>query len=351
MIKIEFQKNSQRSYMIISTDSYEEDAEQEILRQHAVKNLLSFYQVEVEEGTQIWYDITHLTSVKDLMKTGNSVCDMADRVSDALDMLSKRYLIRKDSIYFTPETAFTDAAGTIYFAYLPVKGGRDTADDVAAFKKSVKAGRCRAISAYDTTYRVAEKLAEDALSRVAAKDKALLREIAEKINEKLLSGEFVGKDTDIFNPDLYLNIARKAVYERKLPSFACNLSAEEAELLEKEKPFEGADENTDPRRGGTYLEVPDTIDIELNICFDENGIGHPAYYICVCDKDGWRSDGYADEFMSDAEAAPDMRFIRFGESGWKNRLCQNMEEVLRRVMLVKGLDPLKAFADGKIIRK
>lgn len=206
-------------------------------------------------------------------------------------------------------------------------------------------------SAFDTTYRVAEKLAEDVLLRVAAKDKTLLREIAGKINEKLLSGEFVGMDTDIFNPDLYLDIARKVVYERKLPYFASNLTEKEAELLEKGKPFEGADENTDPRLGETFLVVPDTIDIELNICFDENGIGHPAYFICICEDGEWEPDDYADNFMSDMEADPDMRFIRFGETGWKDRLCQNMEEVLRRVMLVKGLDPLKTFAQGKILRK
>lgn len=353
-MKVEYQDNK---YMVITDALTDDDDEYELLlsgllRQGFVKALLGFHRVETENGTQYWYNITHLSSLRDIVneRKVRPVSVFSRVLSDAEDILSK-YPIRGKDILVSPETVFLDESGNVYFTYLPLKDGKDAIKVINTLLKGAVSADKRESAAFDATHRLAEKLAADALSRVSIGNRETVEKIAEKIYDRILTGEMIGKDVDIFDPHPYLNIAREVVDdERRHPHFCCDLDEEEVACLRNRKPFDGADENTDPRRN-VYLEVPNLIDIEMNITYDKSGTGYPGYAICICDKDGWKFDGYAEEFIPENEAAPDMRSICFGDPGWKDRLCANMEEVLRKVMHKKGLNPLKPFADGKIIKK
>lgn len=349
-MKVEYHDSK---YMVITDCDSEDDNEYELLsgllRQGFVKALLGFHRVETENGTQYWYNITHLSPLKDIVNERKDMCLLFSRVlSDAEDILS-RYPIRGKDILVSPETVFLDESGNVYFTYLPLKDGKDAIKVINTLLKGAVSADKRESAAFDATHRLAEKLAADALSRVSIGNRETIEKIAEKIYDRILTGEMIGKDVDIFDPHPYLDIAREVVDdERRHPHFCCVLAEEEVACLRDRKPLDGADEDTDPRRN-VYLEVPNLIYIEMDIIYDNSGTGYPGYVICICDKDGWKFDGYAEEFLPENEAAPDMRSICFGDPGWEDRLCANMEEVLKKVMHKKGLNS-KPFADGKIIK-
>lgn len=106
-------------------------------------------------------------------------------------------------------------------------------------------------------------------------------------------------------------------------NFSCNLTEEDARKLGNKIPFDEMDEDSDPRTGTSLSgkEEQGAIAIDLNIIYDTEKIGNPAYFVCHFDGDNWVSDGYLEDFGFDQ---PDMDFIRFAEPGWKYRLCEDM---------------------------
>lgn len=110
-MEVNYQRSPNRSYMILTGEDGEGGYEQEMLRQNAVKLLLSFYMVELNEGMQVWYDITRLRSVKDIVKqegvTLENLYLVLNSIARAFSMLSQ-YLISQQNILMDPDTVYFD---------------------------------------------------------------------------------------------------------------------------------------------------------------------------------------------------------------------------------------------------
>lgn len=108
---VNYQRSPNRSYMILTGEQGEGNYEQEMLRQNAVKLLLSFYMVELNQGIQVWYDITRLRSVKDIVRqegvTIENLYMVLSSIAAAFSMLSQ-YLIQDRNILMNPDTVYFD---------------------------------------------------------------------------------------------------------------------------------------------------------------------------------------------------------------------------------------------------
>ncbi|HAP02876.1 MAG TPA: hypothetical protein DCQ87_02425 [Lachnospiraceae bacterium] len=82
-----------------------------MLRQNAVTLLLSFYMIELDKGLQVWYDITRLRSVRDIVRqegvTVENIYMFLNGIATAFSMLSQ-YLISQKNIIIDPDTVYFD---------------------------------------------------------------------------------------------------------------------------------------------------------------------------------------------------------------------------------------------------
>lgn len=121
-----YQRSPNRSYMVLTGEETESDYEQEMLRENAVKLLLSFYMVELDRGIQLWYDITRLRSVRDIIKqegvTFENLYMVLNSLSAGFTMLSQ-YLIDQKNILMNPNTVYFDreTPANIKICYCPMK--------------------------------------------------------------------------------------------------------------------------------------------------------------------------------------------------------------------------------------
>lgn len=110
-MEVSYQRSASRSYMILSGEEGEDGYEQEMLRQNSVRLLLSFYMVELDRGMQVWYDITGLRSLKDIVRTeGVTIENLYMAVSSiarGFSLLSQ-YLIRDENILMDPGAVYFD---------------------------------------------------------------------------------------------------------------------------------------------------------------------------------------------------------------------------------------------------
>ncbi|MDD6551136.1 MAG: DUF6382 domain-containing protein [Lachnospiraceae bacterium] len=123
---VSYQRSPNRSYMILSGEESGESYEEEMLRQNAVTLLLSFYMVEIDQGVQVWYDITRLRSVRDIVKqegvTLENLYMFLNGIATAFSMLSQylisqqNILIAQDAVYFDRETP-----PNVRLCYCPLK--------------------------------------------------------------------------------------------------------------------------------------------------------------------------------------------------------------------------------------
>ncbi|MGN0241068.1 MAG: DUF6382 domain-containing protein [Candidatus Weimeria sp.] len=108
---VSYQRSPNRSYMILSGEGAEEGYEEEMLRQNAVTLLLSFYMIELDKGLQVWYDITRLRSVRDIVRqegvTVENIYMFINGIATAFSMLSQ-YLISQKNIIIDPDTVYFD---------------------------------------------------------------------------------------------------------------------------------------------------------------------------------------------------------------------------------------------------
>ena len=124
-MQVSYQRSPNRSYMILTGEDGECGYEQEMLRQNAVKLLLSFYMVELDEGMQVWYDITRLRSIRDIVKqegvTLENLYMVLSSVARAFSMLSQ-YLISQQNILMDPDTVYFDRAepANVRLSYCPL---------------------------------------------------------------------------------------------------------------------------------------------------------------------------------------------------------------------------------------
>ncbi|MGN0269773.1 MAG: DUF6382 domain-containing protein [Candidatus Weimeria sp.] len=108
---VSYQRSPNRSYMILSGEESGEGYEGEMLRQNAVTLLLSFYMIELDKGLQVWYDITRLRSVRDIVRqegvTVENIYMFLNGIATAFSMLSQ-YLISQKNIIIDPDTVYFD---------------------------------------------------------------------------------------------------------------------------------------------------------------------------------------------------------------------------------------------------
>lgn len=108
---VSYQRSPNRSYMILSGEESGEGYEEEMLRQNAVTLLLSFYMIELDKGLQVWYDITRLRSVRDIVRqegvTVENIYMFLNGIATAFSMLSQ-YLISQKNIIIDPDTVYFD---------------------------------------------------------------------------------------------------------------------------------------------------------------------------------------------------------------------------------------------------
>ena len=110
-MEVSYQRSPNRSYMILSGEESGEGYEEEMLRQNAVTLLLSFYMIEMDKGLQVWYDITRLRSVRDIVRqegvTVENIYMFLNGIAMAFSMLSQ-YLISQKNIIINPDTVYFD---------------------------------------------------------------------------------------------------------------------------------------------------------------------------------------------------------------------------------------------------
>ncbi len=123
---VSYQRSPNRSYMILSGYESGESYEEEMLRQNAVTLLLSFYMVEIDQGVQVWYDITRLRSIRDIVKqegvTYENLYMFLNSIATAFSLLSQ-YLISQQNIVIDPDTVYFDreTSPNVRLCYCPLK--------------------------------------------------------------------------------------------------------------------------------------------------------------------------------------------------------------------------------------
>lgn len=127
---ISFQKSDDRSYMIVEinapTVGMKDDGE--MLRAARADSIIPFYILEGKNNDQIWYDITKLKSVKELISEDRlsdigitNAEALLQRVRAAVENISSKYLVNDKSFFITSDTVYFDAGGNIYFTYFPAE--------------------------------------------------------------------------------------------------------------------------------------------------------------------------------------------------------------------------------------
>ena len=67
-MEISYKRTHKESYMIISTEEYVSDYEEQMLKENEIRSLLSFYTMEMNGRIQFWYDISGKQSLKDYLQ-------------------------------------------------------------------------------------------------------------------------------------------------------------------------------------------------------------------------------------------------------------------------------------------
>ncbi|MQN02072.1 MAG: FHA domain-containing protein [Lachnospiraceae bacterium] len=123
---VSYQRSPNRSYMILSGKESGEGYEEEMLRQNEVAMLLSFYMVDLDHGLQVWYDITRLRSVRDIVRqegvTLENLHMFFNGIAMAFSMLSQ-YLISQKNIVIGPDTVYfnRDEPPMVKLCYCPLE--------------------------------------------------------------------------------------------------------------------------------------------------------------------------------------------------------------------------------------
>ena len=67
-MEISYKRTHKESYMIISTEEYVSDYEEQMLKENEIRSLLSFYTIEKNCRKKIWYDNYGKQSLKNYMQ-------------------------------------------------------------------------------------------------------------------------------------------------------------------------------------------------------------------------------------------------------------------------------------------
>lgn len=110
-MEIQYQRELQKSYMILEGDPADVGYEEQMLRENEIRTLLAFYTVELNRRIQFWYDITGKKSLRDYTEQKGLDMAMLQKIVTYLGIAYgeiRKYLIAQDHIYVSPDTVFVE---------------------------------------------------------------------------------------------------------------------------------------------------------------------------------------------------------------------------------------------------
>ncbi len=123
-MEISYKRTHKESYMIISTEAYASDYEEQMLKENEIRSLLSFYTMEMNGKIQFWYDISGKQSLKDYLQQKEVSYESMEEVFLYLAMAYEeihKYLLHEDKVYLCPETVYVARQGQfrVFLCYCP----------------------------------------------------------------------------------------------------------------------------------------------------------------------------------------------------------------------------------------
>ena len=122
-MEIQYRRNFHESYMIMEAPDGSDFYEERMMRRNDIPYLLSFRRMEVNGKAQLWYDITGMESLRDRMRRQGV---SAEGLKEDMECLNgvwwemRRFLLRQEHIYLSPDTIFFGDDGMIRLCYFPV---------------------------------------------------------------------------------------------------------------------------------------------------------------------------------------------------------------------------------------
>lgn len=101
-MEISYKRTHKESYMIISTEEYVSDYEEQMLKENEIRSLLSFYTMNMNGRIQFWYDISGKQSLKDYLQQKEVTYESMEEVFLYLAMAYEeihKYLLHEDKVY------------------------------------------------------------------------------------------------------------------------------------------------------------------------------------------------------------------------------------------------------------
>lgn len=120
-----FKRDLKNSFMIVDSDLENAGYEKNILRYNDIDVLVPFHTVDINNITQVWYDITGLVSLKDYLMQQNITYDLMRKVFLYLRIAieeTERYLIDVNHLSIDVDTVFVvknDSEWKIMLIYYP----------------------------------------------------------------------------------------------------------------------------------------------------------------------------------------------------------------------------------------
>ena len=122
-MEIQYRRNFHESYMIMEAPDGSDFYEERMMRRNDIPYLLSFRRMEVNGKAQLWYDITGMESLRDRMRRQGVSAEGLKEVMECLNGVwweMRRFLLRQEHIYLSPDTIFFGDDGMIRLCYFPV---------------------------------------------------------------------------------------------------------------------------------------------------------------------------------------------------------------------------------------
>lgn len=123
-LEISYKRTHKESYMIVTTEVYDTDYEERMLKENQIRSLLSFYTMEINGRLQFWYDISGKQSLRDYLLQAEISWEILEQLLLYLIMAYeeiRKYLLRAEHICLRPETVYVSRQGQfrIFLCYCP----------------------------------------------------------------------------------------------------------------------------------------------------------------------------------------------------------------------------------------
>ena len=108
-MQIEYRRTAQGSFMLIEGSCIDVGYEEKMLKKNDIKRLLDFHTMDMNGRTDLWYEISGMRSLRDIVMTEginhDNLYAMFSSIRDACKELSN-YLIGEERLLLLPDTVF-----------------------------------------------------------------------------------------------------------------------------------------------------------------------------------------------------------------------------------------------------